>query len=166
MDKQEKVESLNIVMNGITINGPMFDIHDNGVVENHYHISSASEKSQQTISDENVMRALKELLTATDAEGAKVFTQNGQWYAVFRVLSEQCDYPANMKDFCRVMTDMGMGEATPPCKYESIKKVPAEVTQLACKTTLWRSFLNRATMQAKKQIEVALKLMDLLAEKM
>ena len=78
----------------------------------------------------------------------------------------KCDYPANMKDFCRVMTDMGMGEATPPCKYESIKKVPVEVTQLACKTTLWRSHLNRATMQAKKQIEVALKLMDLLAEKM
>ena len=165
MDKQEKVQSLNIVMNGITVNGPMFDIHDNGVVENHYHISSAPEKSPQTISDISVKQALEKLLRTTNAEGEKVFVLQNQWYAVFRVLSELCDYPTNMKDFCRVMTDMGMGEVTPPCKYESIKKVPAEITQLACKTSLWRSYLNKATTQAKKQIEVALKLMDLLSEK-
>ena len=108
---------------------------------------------------------MEELLSAIGESGTKLFTQNNQWYAVFRVLSEQYDYPANMKEFCRVMTDMGMGEVAPPCRYDSIKKVPAEMTQLACKTTLWHSYRNKATTQAKKQIEVALKLIELLAEK-
>ena len=165
MDKQEKVQGLNIVMNGITINGPMFDIHDNGVVENHYHINSEAKSPSLTISDTKIKEALEELLSSTDENGHKLFAQKNQWYAVFRVLSESCDYPANIKDFCRVMTDMGMDEVMPPCKYDSIKKVPSEVTQLACKTTLWQSYRNKATTQAKKQIEVALKLMDLLSEK-
>ena len=34
MDDKNKIQSLNIVMNGITINGPMFDIHDNVTVNN------------------------------------------------------------------------------------------------------------------------------------
>ena len=29
MDNKKKVQGPNVVMNGITINGPMFDIHDN-----------------------------------------------------------------------------------------------------------------------------------------
>lgn len=165
MDKQEKVQSLNIVMNGITINGPMFDIHDNGVVENHYHISSEAKSPSLTISDTKIKEALEVLLRATDEDGHKLFVQNNQWYAVFRVLSESCDYPSTMKEFCRVMTDMGMDEVNPPCKYDSIKKVPGEMTQLACKTSLWRSHLNKATTQVKKQIEIALKLMELLSEK-
>ena len=164
MDKQEKIQGLNIVMNGITINGPMFDIHDNGVVENHYHITSSTSNNPVTISDGKVREALEELLSATDEGGGKLFTQNNQWYAVFKVLSELYDYPSNMKDFCRVMTDWGMGEATPPCKYDSIKKASAEVTQLSCKVSLWRSYLNKANTLAKKQIVVALKLMDLLSE--
>ena len=165
MDKQEKVQSLNIVMNGITINGPMFDIHDNGVVENHYHISSESKSPSLTISDTKIKEALEVLLSATDEDGHKLLVQNNQWYAVFRVLSEYCEYPSTMKDFCRVMTDMGMDEVNPPCKYDSIKKVPTEITQLACKVNLWHSYRNKSTAQAKKQIEVALKLMDILSGK-
>ena len=166
MDTQTKMQALGATFYGsVTFNGPMFDIHDNHhvVIQNK---EVCPREEVQTTSDRQMTDILKALTEATDAEGTRVFAQQNQWYAVFRVLSEQCDYPANMKDFCRVMTDMGMGEATPPCRYESIKKVPAEMTQLACKTTLWRSYLNRATTQAKKQIEVALKLMDLLAEKM
>lgn len=165
MDKAEKIQGLNIVMNGITINGPMFDIHDNGVVENHYQINSSTDNAPMTISDEKVKDILKKLLETTNADGDRLFQHKNQWYAVYRVLSEQCDYPNNMKDFCRVMVDMGMDSVTPSCNYESVKKVPAELTQLACKVSLWRSLLNKSNTQTKKQIEVALKLMDLLAQR-
>ena len=40
MDDKNKVQSLNIVMNGITINGPMFDIHDTGTVNNYFATSA------------------------------------------------------------------------------------------------------------------------------
>jgi hypothetical protein len=43
-ENKEKIQGLNIVMNGITINGPMFDIHDNGTVNNFF--STSSEEKQ------------------------------------------------------------------------------------------------------------------------
>lgn len=43
-ENKEKIQGLNIVMNGITINGPMFDIHDNGTVNNLF--STSSEEKQ------------------------------------------------------------------------------------------------------------------------
>ena len=43
-ENEEKIQGLNIVMNGITINGPMFDIHDNGTVNNFF--STSSEEKQ------------------------------------------------------------------------------------------------------------------------
>ena len=165
MNKDTKVQTLgNTFYGSVTFNGPMFDIHDNAHVVIH-QTREEQEAAPLTISDANIRSALEELLGFADEDGHRLFAQNNQWYAVFRVLSEQYDYPANMKEFCRVMTDMGMGEVNPPCKYECIKKVPAEMTQLGCKTALWHSYRNKATTQARKQIEVALKLMDLLSEK-
>ena len=35
----KEIQHLNILMKGITINGPMFHIHDNGVVNNYYNVS-------------------------------------------------------------------------------------------------------------------------------
>ena len=109
---------------------------------------------------------LEQLVNATDDVGNNLFTDQGQWYAVYRVLSEQCDYPKNMTDFCRVMSDMGMEEVNPPCKYSSVKKVASSVTkQLTSKTPLWKSHLTTADSKTKKQIEIALKLLDLLTTK-
>ncbi len=116
-----------------------------------------------TVSDVKMKKVLEQLINATDNEGYKMFTDQQQWYAVFRVLSEQHGYPKSMKDFCRIMSDMGMEKTQPPCKYESVKK--AKITpQLSCKTELWKSYLNKAGQKDKKQIEIALKLMELLTE--
>lgn len=38
-NNKEKIQGLNVIMNGITINGPMFDIHDNGTVNNYFNTS-------------------------------------------------------------------------------------------------------------------------------
>jgi hypothetical protein len=38
----KEIQNLNILMKGITINGPMFDIHDNGVVKNYFATTSDS----------------------------------------------------------------------------------------------------------------------------
>ena len=54
MDDKNKVQSLNIVMNGITINGPMFDIHDNGTVNNYF--ATSSEDRQMNASEERAMQ--------------------------------------------------------------------------------------------------------------
>ena len=54
MDDKNKVQSLNIVMNGITINGPMFDIHDNGTVNNYF--ATSSEDKQMNASEERAMQ--------------------------------------------------------------------------------------------------------------
>lgn len=164
MDKTDNTQGLNIVMNGITINGPMFDIHDNGTVENHYHFQAPPTDTPLTVSDVKMKETLEQLLNATDGEGKKMFTQQQQWYAVYRVLSEEYGYPKIMTDFCGVMSDIGMKDVQPPCTYQSLKKVSQKMPLLSCKTNLWGSYLNRAESNTKKQIEIALKLMDLLAE--
>ena len=54
MDNKDKIQSLNIVMNGITINGPMFDIHDNGTVNNYF--ANSSEDKRMNASEERAMQ--------------------------------------------------------------------------------------------------------------
>lgn len=52
-DNKDKIQGLNIVMNGITINGPMFDIHDNGTVNNYF---STSTEEKQVDDSESPLR--------------------------------------------------------------------------------------------------------------
>ena len=43
---EEKKQSLSIVMNGVTFNGPMFDIHDNEVVNNNFTAAPQREEKR------------------------------------------------------------------------------------------------------------------------
>lgn len=52
-ENKDKIQGLNIVMNGITINGPMFDIHDNGTVNNYF---STSTEEKQVDDSESPLR--------------------------------------------------------------------------------------------------------------
>lgn len=158
-NNKEKIHGLNIVMNGITINGPMFDIHDNNEVHNHFNTSPAKPLH---VSEEEIKEALLALLEATDNDGKCVFTEKGQWYAVYKVLSELHDYPSKMKDFCDIMKNWGMHEVSPACDYESMRKVPNNVTFPINKVTLWHNYMDKADAKFMKQIIVAIKLMELL----
>ena len=73
---QEKVQGLNIVMNGITINGPMFDIHDN-----HHVVINATSSSQGEVNGSAMSAAPS---PRADAKRASVAT-------VARYESATCD---------------------------------------------------------------------------
>lgn len=159
-DNKDKIQGLNIVMNGITINGPMFDIHDNGTVNNYF--TTSSEDKLMNASEEKMKKTLLALLDATDEGGKRIFTEKGQWYAVYKVLSECHGYPTKISEFCDIMTNWGMDKVTPACSYESVKKIPIHITPTSNKVILWHNLMDKAEPKFKKQILVAMKLMELL----
>ena len=159
-ENKDKKQGLSIVMNGITINGPMFDIHDNGTVNNYF--TTSSEDKLMNASEEKMKKTLLALLDATDEEGKRIFTEKGQWYAVYKVLSECHGYPTKISEFCDIMTNWGMDKVTPACSYESVKKIPIHVTPTSNKVILWHNLMDKAEPKFKKQILVAMKLMELL----
>ena len=162
MEEKEKIQGLNIVMNGITINGPMFDIHDNGVVNNYF--TPSSETKPMNASEDSVKETLLALLETTDEDDNRIFTEKGQWYAVYKVLSECHGYPSNMREFCDIMKNWGMDGVTPACSYDSVKKVPSQVKIPTPKVTLWHNYKDKADDKFKKQVIVAMKLMEMLEE--
>lgn len=161
---EEKKQSLSIVMNGVTFNGPMFDIHDNEVVNNNFTAAPQREEKLAP-SDEKIKKAILTMLEEADETGKRIFTEQAQWYAVYKVLSQdEYGFPSKMSDFCVVMQNMGMGDVKPKCDYESIRKVPNEISQAPGRVSLWPGFLNKATDKFKKQIIVAKRLIELLEE--
>lgn len=136
----------------VTFNAPMFDIHDN----EHVYINTSPEGEKTAGGgDRQVADLLGALLEATDEEGRRLFTEKAQWYAVYRVLSEEMGYPKEMRTFCRLMAGMGMDRVTPAVSYESIKKVPQTVRLPSAKVSLWPGYLDRADEKSRKQIMVA-----------
>lgn len=123
---------------------------------------AGTENPRMTRSEQEMKSVLETLLTSTDEEGKRIFLEQGQWYAVYRVLSKWYGYPKTQPRFCQTMTDMGMNEAAPPCVYESVKKFPAYSELAKTDVSLWHNQLNRAENREKKQIIVADKLMELL----
>ena len=75
------IQGLNIVMNGITIHGPMFDIHDNGVVNNYF--TASTESKHMNVSEKQIKEILHTLLDSTDEEGKRIFTEK-QWAAYLK----------------------------------------------------------------------------------
>ena len=157
----KEIKNLNILMKGITINGPMFDIHDNGVVKNYFATPS---DSSMNASEDGIKSALLALLEATDEEDRQLFTEKGQWYAVYKVLSECHGYPTNIREFCDIMKNWGMDKMSPACTYNSVRKIPSDIPKSTAKVTLWNNYKDKADEKFKKQILVANKLMEMLEE--
>lgn len=149
----------------VTFNAPMFDIHDNtNVYINTAPDEQAGRRTVSTpapspVADTKVFEALGALLETADEQGRPIFCEKGQWYAVYRVLSELMGYPKEMRDFCNAMIAMGMDKASPAISYESIKKIPQNVHLPSAKVTLWSTYLSRADEKMRKQIVVAMELM-------
>ena len=111
-----------------------------------------------------VKEAILTLLTITDEEGNRIFTEKGQWYAVYKVLSENHGYPSNKRAFCDIMTNWGMNEVSPACKYNSVRKVPNQIPNAIHKVSLWPNYLDKVDDKFKKQIIVAIELTNLLED--
>lgn len=160
-EEKEKTQFLGATFYGsVTFNGPMYDIHDN--VNVHIHSAHSQKGTSLHASEEEVKQAILAVLDATDEDGKKIFTEKSQWYAVYKVLSNIHDYPSKMTDFCYVMKNWGMDEVSPACDYESIRKIPNNITFPTPKVTLWHNYKDKAEVKLKKQIIVAMKLMELL----
>jgi len=128
--------------------------------------SSEQDKSMTlTYSEQKTKAAIEEIMNMQDDQDEYIFKDQEQWYAVYKVLSTFCGYPAKMTDFERVIKDMGCGDLRIPCKYESFRKVPDKISQLPPNIKLWPSFNNSVGQTSKKILVVALKLMDLLGIK-
>ena len=123
-------------------------------------VARAGENAGTARSTEKEIAAIKATLTATDPDGNRIFTDNGQWYAVYKVMSELKNYPSDMKAFCDIMTNYGMDKADPPCRYESVKKIPQNVNMPSTKVSLWSNFMDKADPKFRKQIVVAMRLID------
>ena len=146
----------------VTFHGPMFDIHDNQHVETHTHYAQGGTAHLVTPSGQQVEDALKRLLEATDVNGKRIFTQQYQWYAVWKVLQEY-EYPKRYGEFAENMQGM-LGDTNPPCKAESFRKIGNEVTGAANNLAYWKTKRNKAEGKFKNLIEVAMTLMELLAQ--
>lgn len=125
---------------------------------------TTSLKITLSASENKVKDAILTLLTITDENGKRIFTDKGQWYAIYKVLTEHHGYPSNMRQFCDIMNNWGMNEVFPACSYNSVRKIPNQVANAALKVSLWLNYLDKADDKFKKQIIVAIELMNLLED--
>ena len=116
--------------------------------------------SNVTKSEEEIKRAIAQLMEAKDEQGKYIMHDSDQWYAVYRVLSSFCGYPPKATEFSRTMKNLGMDEMRLPCVYDNFRKVTPNL--LPNNVSLWNQYQNIADQYSKKQVVVAVKLMELL----
>ena len=44
----------------------------------------------------------------TDEKGNRIFTDKGQWYAIYKALTKHQGYPSNKREFCDIMINWGI----------------------------------------------------------
>lgn len=140
---------------GADLSGAQIIAYNNGEVNYNKY---CDEKSKQTLSEEKIVSAIKEIITYTDENGVPLFTDKAQWYAIYRVLNVYADYPSKMTLFAKKMNDMGFDRDS-MLTYDSLSKASNPVPQFAStKPEAWDSFKDKSD-QYKKQYRVAEMLM-------
>jgi len=136
--------------------------NDQGYVTvNNYPDDATAKQQAMAKDDEDIQMAIAELYNAVDESGKKIFTDNSQWYAVFRVLKEYCNFPERITDFVVRINKNKWAEQVPFCKYESTKAINTKLPLLSCKVSLWQQYKS-INDNYEKQCLVAEKLMKLL----
>lgn len=123
---QEKVQGLNIVMNGITINGPMFDIHDNHNVI--IHAASPTPSKEETTGQDDVTKrdateqvvSLDDVIKAAEACQAYFWAQSS-WAVVYCVCRDHLEMEMSMSEFERRVADYPLSPKTKPCPEGTIR---------------------------------------------
>lgn len=125
---QEKVQGLNIVMNGITINGPMFDIHDN-----HHVVINATSSTQGEVNGSAMSAApspreraggeapFEDVIKAAEACQAYFWAQSS-WAVVYCVCRDHLEMEMSMSEFERRVADYPLSPKTKPCPEGTIRK--------------------------------------------
>ena len=131
------------------------------VTQNNYPDDNTAKHKAEAKDDEDIHMAIDNLYSATDEKGEKIFTDQGQWYAVYRVLKEYFNYPDKMTDFVVLVKKSGWAMDEPLCKYDSIRSINTNLPLLSVKVSLWQQHKN-VNDKYHKQCVVAEKLMKLL----
>lgn len=150
---QEKVQGLNIVMNGITINGPMFDIHDNQNVVIHA-ASPATSKEETTRQDEVTKRDATEQVVSLDnvikaAEACQAyFWAQSSWAVVYCVCRDHLEMEMSMSEFERRVADYPLSPKTKPCREGTIRAAFRDNDYLHYSIHRWPEGRSKALAQA------------------
>lgn len=123
-----------------------------GIQNNYYH-----KDVPMTVSEKGIKAAIEALLREKDDNGKLLFKNKKQWWAVFRVLNEFCNYPQQMKSFCTKITDMQIdyGGNSNVITYDSLAAAPKDVPLIAtCSPSAWGAMKEKSD-NYRKQYDVA-----------
>jgi hypothetical protein len=150
---QEKVQGLNIVMNGITINGPMFDIHDN----HHVVINAASptpSKEEGHTQEDVAKRDTPEQVASLDdvikaAEGCQsYFWAQSSWAVVYCVCRDHLKMEMSMSELERRVADYPLSPKTKPCREGTIRAAFSDNDYLHYSIHRWSEGRSKALAEA------------------
>ncbi len=135
---------------------------DQVIMQNSGTVNGPTPRETATKTDKQVKQAVEQLMAAQDAEGAYVMQDQEQWYAVKAVLTQQCGFPVKPADFERSLKNLGLDQLRVAYVYDSVRKV--HVHQLPGNVELWHQYQNTADEYSRKQVAVAVRLMELLSK--
>lgn len=146
MDNQKKVQGLNIVMNGITINGPMFDIHDNHNVilmtspAQGEECSSAKPTAREGASLESVLKAAESCQS--------YFWAQSSWAVVYCVCRDHLKMNLSMNEFERHVADYPLKPGAYPCPEGTIRKALSNNPDMHSPISRWPEGRTRRLAEA------------------
>jgi hypothetical protein len=152
-NSQEKVQGLNIVMNGITINGPMFDIHDN----HHVVINAASPtpSKEEGHTQEDVAKrdtpeqvpSVNDVIKAAE-ECQSYFWAQSSWAIVYCVCRDHLEMEMSMSEFERRVADYPLKKSSYECPAGTVRKAFSNNDYMYSPISRWPEGRNKALAEA------------------
>ena len=135
---------------------------DQVIMQNSGTVNGPARSDLGTKSDKQAKRAVELLMDACDEQGHYIMQDQEQWFAGKAVLTQLCGFPVKPADFEKVLQNLGLAHLRVPYVYDSVRKV--HLHQLPPNVELWGQYLNIADEYSRKQVVVAVKLMELLQQ--
>lgn len=136
-----------------------YEVNNYGTIESGGVSILTKEKGKDlTITEAEVYKAIEAVQKEKDEQNHYIMHDYDQWYAIFRVLSHYCGYPAKPKDFEKTMRNIGSDNLRIPCQYDNFRKVT--LNMLPKNVSLWPQYVNTADQYSQKQLSVAILLMN------
>lgn len=151
---------------GITVNGDLViekkvdyevaNVEAGGIgiqINNNY---GGEKQAPLAINDKEIKEAIEELLQAKNDDGALLFRNKKQWWAVFRVLAECFNYPTQMRSFVTKMKELEVAvvDGERDLSYESLSKAPKDVPLMSVRVSSWNTVKDKSA-SYQQQYEVA-----------
>lgn len=133
--------------------GAQYIEHADSVVNNYYYSDNAE------VGNAEVKELIDGLYELKDDRGERVFKDQDQWFAVYKVLSMMDSIPSSMSDFAKYINENKLAEEKPKCVYNSIKRASASLPLFAGTPSKWERNKDSSE-QYKKQYAVASFLME------